>query len=58
MKIFKSKAFYIICLSVLSAAIVAGTVVYFAVIRPRQEQEEWILLCWWSQRMKGLCLRQ
>ena len=42
MKIFKSKAFYIICLSVLSAAIIAGTVVYFAVIRPRQEQEEWM----------------
>ena len=42
MKIFKSKAFYIICLSVLSAAIIAGTVVYFAVIRPLQEQEEWM----------------
>lgn len=42
MKIFKSKAFYIICLSVLSAAVIAGTVVYFAVIRPRQEQEEWM----------------
>ena len=41
MKIFKSKAFYIICLSVLSAAIIAGTVVYFAVIRPRQEQAQW-----------------
>lgn len=41
MKILKSKAFYIICSCALAAALIAGAVIYFAVIRPRQEREEW-----------------
>lgn len=40
MKILRSKLFYILC-GVLVAAIATGAVVYFAVIRPRQEQAQW-----------------
>lgn len=42
MKLLKSKKFIIICACVLAVAVIAGAVVYFAVILPQQRQQaEW-----------------
>ena len=42
MKLLKNKIFRIVCLCVLAAAIIAGAIIYFAVILPKQkEAKEW-----------------
>lgn len=40
MKLFKNKIFRIVCLCILAAAIIVGTIIYFAVIRPEQKKAE------------------
>ena len=44
MKLRKNKKLIIICACVLALALIAAAVVYFAVIRPRQQQAEWAAL--------------
>ena len=42
MKLFRNKLFWIVSLSVLAVALIVGAVVWFAVLLPRQrEQEDW-----------------
>ena len=40
MKLFRKKIFWVVCLSVLAAALMIGVVAYFAVILPEQQQQE------------------